>query len=75
MENLPERNRRSEQMTKEEHKAFKQYVQRFPTKQDAADILGFTRQTVDSILLKGSGKPESIKVIREKLNYTTNKAA
>jgi molybdenum cofactor biosynthesis enzyme MoaA len=68
MEISMERKKRSEQMTKEECRAFKKYVATFPTKIDAAFALGFSRITLDSVLLKGSGKPETIRLIREKLN-------
>ena len=65
------RKRRSESMSKDEHKAFIKYVATFPTKLDAAFVLGFSRITLDSVLIKGSGKPETIHTIREKLGLDT----
>lgn len=60
-----ERKRRSERMTKEEHKAFTKWVASFQTKLDAAYVVGVSRITLDAVLLKGSGKPETINTIRE----------
>jgi hypothetical protein len=64
---MESRKRRSEQMTKEEHRAFIKWVHSFPTKIDVAYVLGVSRITIDSVLLKGSGKPETIHKIREKI--------
>lgn len=66
------RRRRSEQMTKEEHKAFTKWVQSFPTQIDAAIALGVTRITIGNLVLKGSGSPETISKIREKFTGTSN---
>lgn len=57
-------------MTKEEHRAFVKYVATFPTKLDAAFAVGVSRLTLDAVLLKGSGRPDTIQMIREKLNET-----
>jgi molybdenum cofactor biosynthesis enzyme MoaA len=65
---LNNRKRRSERMSKEEHRAFVKYVGKFPTKFDAAIAFGFSRVTLNSVLSKGSGKSDTIQMIREKLN-------
>lgn len=65
-----DRKRRSEKMSKEEHRAFLKYVSQYPTKIDAAIAVGVSRVTLDAVLLKGSGKPETIQIIREKLSQT-----
>lgn len=67
MHNLIERNRRSEKMTKEERRALRNYILAFPTKFDAALALGVSRPTLDNLIFKGSGKPRTIKLIREKV--------
>lgn len=68
MTTLQDRKRRSEHMTKDEHKAFHKFVSQFPTKIDAALAIGVSRVTLDAVMFKGSGKPETIRLIREKLN-------
>jgi hypothetical protein len=67
MQNLIERRRRSELMDKELKSAFKKYVAGFPTKTDAAIALGVSRVTLNGLISRGSGKPETIQAIREKL--------
>lgn len=62
-----ERRRRSEALTPEEHKAFKKYLSTFPTKIDAQIAIGVKRQVLDLVAIKGSGSPETIRMIREKL--------
>lgn len=69
MEILMERKRRSEKMSKEEHKAFIKYIGSFETKSDAADSIGVSRTTLDNLIFKGSGKPETIRSIRERLAH------
>lgn len=59
--------RRSEKLTAEEKKAYSRKVASFETKIDAADFFGFSKVTLDAVLLKGSGKPYTINLIREKL--------
>ena len=59
--------RRSEKLTAEEKKAYRRIVNAFETKIDAADFFGFSKVTLDAVLLKGSGKPHTINLIREKL--------
>jgi hypothetical protein len=67
METLMDRKRRSESLTKDEVRAFNKYLGTFPTKVDAAFALGVSRTTLHALTFKGSGKPETIAVIREKL--------
>lgn len=66
MENLTQRKRRSEKLTKEEQKAFLKYVESFPTKVDACGALGISRVTLDAVIFRGSGHPKTVKIIREK---------
>lgn len=68
MELLKERRRKTELLTKEEHNSLKKYVASFHTVIDAAVALGINRQTLDRVLIIGKGSPESISIIREKLN-------
>jgi hypothetical protein len=71
-----ERKRRSEQLSKEDHKAFIKYYHSFPTKIDAQIAFDVTRQVLDLVAIKGSGSPETIQKIREKLHEaSSNKAA
>lgn len=62
--------RRSEPLTKNEHKALKKYVHTFYTKMDAADALGINRQVLDLVLLKGTGRSDTIQKIRQHLQVT-----
>lgn len=62
------RKRKSEAMTPEEHEAFKSWVNKQPTKLDAALTLLISRGALDDILSKGSGKPENIERIRSIIN-------
>jgi hypothetical protein len=67
MEIMTERKRRSEALTKEERKAFEKYLGTFPTKFDAAVAIGISRPTLNLVIIRGSGHPDTIKAIREKL--------
>ncbi len=69
-----QRVRRSEKLTPEEHRQFKKHANSFDTKRDAAEYYGFSVVTLDAVLLKGSGKPTTVKTIREKLEQP-NQAA
>lgn len=75
MDFMMDRKRRSEPLTKEEHKAFLKYLKTFPTKTDAAIVFGVSRQVLDLVSIKGHGSPESIKLIREKLEEFSRSAA
>lgn len=59
--------KRSEKLQTAELNAYKKKVYSFDTKIDAAAFFGFSVVTLDAVLLKGSGKPSTIKTIREKL--------
>lgn len=63
-----ERVKRSEEMTREEFVAFLKWVNRFPTKVDCSEALDVTRMTLDNLINKGSGKPETIAKIREQIS-------
>jgi hypothetical protein len=62
-----ERKRRSESLTPEEFRAFKKYLNTFPTKVDASIAIGISRPTLNLVIIRGSGHPDTIKLIREKL--------
>lgn len=68
METTKERIRKSERLLPDERKKFKQYVDSFETKIDCAESLGLSRVTLDRLIFKGSGKPETIEIVREALN-------
>lgn len=59
------RQKKSEALSKEDMKEFRKWVRKFPTKQDAREILGVNIKTLDSTLLKGSASPETIAKIRK----------
>ena len=65
METTSARKRKSEKLTPEEHKAFKKYVASFPTKIDATEALNVTRPTLDGLIFRGSGRPETIEKVRK----------
>jgi hypothetical protein len=67
MKVLKDRKRRSESLTKEEFDAFLIYVKSFPTKTDAAEAIGLTRQTLNAVEFRGTGRPDSVQLIRGKL--------
>jgi hypothetical protein len=70
-----QRKRRSEPLTKDEHKAFSKYVSSFPTKIDAAFAIGVSRPTLDGILFRGTGRPDVIQTIRKKVQAYLKQAA
>lgn len=65
METAINRKRRSEALTPEEYSKFKKYVKSFSTKTDCMAALNTTMPTLDRIVLKGTGRPDSIAKIRE----------
>lgn len=67
MESPTTRNRRSELLTKDEHKAFVKLYHSFPTKTDAQEIIGIKRQVLDLVAIKGKGSPETIQKVRSAL--------
>jgi hypothetical protein len=72
MINIQERKRKSEKLTPQEFKALKKYVYSFNTVIDAAVAIGIHRNTLDIVLIKGKGSPETVGLIREKLNSSEN---
>ena len=62
------RRRKSEKMTSAEKSKYKTFVSKFDTKIDAAAFFGFSVTTLDAVLTKGCGNPDTIKLIREKIN-------
>jgi predicted DNA-binding protein (UPF0251 family) len=67
MINIQERKRKSEKLSTEEFKALKKYVASFNTVADAADTIGIHRNTLDMVLIKGKGSPETVGLIRLKI--------
>jgi hypothetical protein len=59
-----DRPRKSEKMTKEDFEALKKWVDKQPTKVDAAILLGLSRVSLDRILLAGTAKTETIQKIK-----------
>lgn len=60
--------RKSVALTSDERKELKKFIKAFDTLTEAAESLGISRQRLDRLQLVGSGSPESITIIREKLN-------
>jgi hypothetical protein len=71
---MTDRKRRSEPLSKEEHKALLKYISTFPTKLDAAYAIGISRQVLDLVAIRGTGSPDSIRAIREKLSDSSKAA-
>jgi hypothetical protein len=68
MINIQDRKRKSERLTPEEQRSLKKYVASFNTVVDAAFAIGIHRNTLDIVLIKGSGSPETVHKIREKIS-------
>lgn len=66
--------RKSLRLTKDEEKALKKYVSGFNKVVEAAEEIGIHRNVLDLVLIKGSGSPETIGKIREKLQAFQNAA-
>jgi predicted DNA-binding protein (UPF0251 family) len=66
MENV--KTRRSEQMTKEEVRNLAKYVSTFPTKEEAAEAIGVSRQALHRVMSLGSGRTTTLMAIRERLS-------
>jgi len=60
-----EKPKRSEKMSRAEFRAFQAWVKSQETDQLAADALSISRTSLDRIYALGSGKPATIKKIRE----------
>ncbi len=61
------KNRKSEILTKEEHKALKAYRKKFDTEVACAVEIGIDRLVLNRVLLVGRGAPASIEKIRAAL--------
>ncbi len=59
--------KRSVRLASTDFTAFKKWVRGCDTKTEAADKLGVSRMTLDNIILKGTGHPETINKIVELL--------
>jgi hypothetical protein len=67
MEMITDRKRRSESLTKDEVKALQKYLTTFPTKYDAAIAIGISRPTLNLVIIRGSGHPDTVATIRAAL--------
>ena len=67
MKTTKERKRKSEKLLPDERKRFNRYVDSFETKIDCAEALNISRVTLDHIIFKGKGKPETVGIIRKAL--------
>ena len=65
MNTTTDRVRKSERLSKEEFSLFLKWVNKQQTLQDAADALGVSRQTLDRLRFRGSGKPKTIESVRQ----------
>lgn len=72
MSKTTERRRRSVKLTNEERRAFKKWVEGFDTKIDAQEALGVSKPTLDMVLVKGSGHPDTIEKIKSKIQEAVN---
>lgn len=61
------RPRRSEKLTDDLMQAFKEKVDSFDTITDAVEFFGFSRVALSNTLLRGTAKPSTVAIIREKL--------
>jgi uncharacterized membrane protein len=68
MKIIKDRKRRSEPLTQDEFNSLKKFITEFPTVVDAAIFFGVKRQTLERVLLVGSGSSKTIKAIRKRLN-------
>lgn len=64
---IEEKGRRSVKLTPDEKKALRKFITNQPTKEIAAQVIGIAPNTLDRILLAGSGAYESIEKIRNKV--------
>lgn len=70
MELQANRRRKSEALTPDEHIKFKEYVNSFRFKVDCMEALDMSMPTLDRIVLAGTGRPDSIKKIREAIQQS-----
>ena len=59
--------RKSVALTGAEHRGLKKYIKGFNTLTEAAESIGVSRQVLDRVQLVGSGSPDNITLIREKI--------
>lgn len=64
------RRRRSESLSKEEWKRFKECYAGYALKADAEEAFGLSYQVLDSIKIKGSARPETIQKVRTVISGT-----
>lgn len=64
------RRKKSEELTKDQRKALRQYRTKFDTSVACATSIGIDRNVLERVLLAGSGAPETISKIREAINQT-----
>lgn len=75
MINIHERKRKSEKLTAAEAKALQKFVSSCGTAIDAAASIGIHRNTLDLVLIKGAGSPDTIQKIRNRLDLATQARA
>ena len=63
-----ERVRKSEVLKKTEHAKLIKWVAAHHTKTDAAEAMGLNRMTLDRVLYKGSGAPETLRIVRSAIH-------
>lgn len=61
---------RSVELTKQEHRALKAFRKGFETEVACAIAIGIDRTVLNAVILKGSGSPDTIQKIREKISAT-----
>lgn len=61
------RRKKSEALAQDEMKSLRRLLKQYPTDADRAEKLGIDRNTMNRVLGKGSGSPETIAKIREAL--------
>lgn len=65
--------RKSVRLTAEAYKALKRYRRAFSTEVECAESLGIKRETLNRVLLIGSGSPETIGRIEEMIGLKESK--
>lgn len=60
--------RKSVLLTKDEHKALKDFRKKFNTSVESSEALGIDRAVMERVILVGSGSPETIERIKSVLN-------
>lgn len=59
--------RKSVALTPDERRQLKAYMKKYRTVSEAAESIGISRQVLDRVNIVGSGSPDNITVIRQKI--------